>query len=92
DWVDDPDSRVKIIRTVWADLRGVVRMAGRLVSGAARVSVPGRSRIAQLKPGLVGQLPSFAALGFLGTLAYFGLHIGLHMGLVAFHLVVGQIR
>ncbi|MGH7882041.1 MAG: dolichyl-phosphate beta-glucosyltransferase, partial [Candidatus Dormibacteraceae bacterium] len=24
DWVDDPDSRVKIIRTVWADLRGVV--------------------------------------------------------------------
>ncbi|MGH7881816.1 MAG: glycosyltransferase [Candidatus Dormibacteraceae bacterium] len=83
DWVDDPDSRVKIIRTVWADLRGVVRMAGRLVSGAARISVPRRSRIAQPKPGLVGQLPSFAVIGAACTLAYFGLYLGLRMEMSA---------
>jgi putative flippase GtrA len=27
DWVDDPDSRVDIIRTAWDDLRGVARLA-----------------------------------------------------------------
>lgn len=26
-WVDDPDSRVRILRTIWQDLRGVCRMA-----------------------------------------------------------------
>jgi glycosyltransferase involved in cell wall biosynthesis len=30
DWVDDPDSRVRILRTAWADLRGVGRL---LVTG-----------------------------------------------------------
>ena len=27
DWVDDDDSRVKILRTAWDDLRGVARLA-----------------------------------------------------------------
>src|SRR4051812_37074499 len=27
DWVDDPDSRVDILRTAWTDLRGVARLA-----------------------------------------------------------------
>jgi glycosyltransferase involved in cell wall biosynthesis len=26
DWVDDPDSRVDVVRTAWGDLRGVARM------------------------------------------------------------------
>jgi putative flippase GtrA len=26
DWVDDPDSRVEIVRTAWGDLRGVARL------------------------------------------------------------------
>jgi glycosyltransferase involved in cell wall biosynthesis len=26
DWVDDPDSRVKLLRTAWADFRGVMRL------------------------------------------------------------------
>ena len=29
DWVDDPDSRVDIVRTAWDDLRGVARLAWR---------------------------------------------------------------
>jgi glycosyltransferase involved in cell wall biosynthesis len=28
DWVDDPDSRVRIVRTAYADLRGVARLLG----------------------------------------------------------------
>jgi glycosyltransferase involved in cell wall biosynthesis len=37
DWVDDPDSRVDISRTVWADLRGVARlMVHRSTKPAAR--------------------------------------------------------
>jgi glycosyltransferase involved in cell wall biosynthesis len=27
DWIDDPDSRVDIVRTAWTDLRGVARLA-----------------------------------------------------------------
>jgi len=30
DWVDDPDSRVRIVRTAWQDLRGVARLRRRL--------------------------------------------------------------
>ena len=29
DWVDDPDSRVDVVRTAWDDLRGVARLAWR---------------------------------------------------------------
>lgn len=35
DWVDDPDSRVELLPTAMADLRGVVRMSRRLGSFAA---------------------------------------------------------
>lgn len=28
-WVDDPDTRVRIMRTAWKDLRGVARLRGR---------------------------------------------------------------
>ena len=37
DWVDDPDSRVDIVRTAVADLKGVARL---LVAGPSRVSWP----------------------------------------------------
>jgi len=36
DWVDDPDSRVDIVATALADLRGVVRLNRALGSGAQR--------------------------------------------------------
>ncbi|HKE76034.1 MAG TPA: bifunctional glycosyltransferase family 2/GtrA family protein [Acidimicrobiales bacterium] len=38
DWVDDPDSRVDVVRTAGDDLRGVARMLGRLWRG--RVMLP----------------------------------------------------
>ena len=33
DWVDDPDSRVDIVATAVADLKGVARVLGGLASG-----------------------------------------------------------
>jgi putative flippase GtrA len=69
DWVDDPDSRVDIIRTAVADLRGMARVARRAASGAFRVPVPARSRDARLPAGMRGQLPSFAVIGAVSTVA-----------------------
>ena len=76
DWVDDPDSRVDIVSTAMADLRGVARMGRAL----ARGELPLRELRAQLGrapievPGvpesLARQAIRFAAIGVLSTLAY----------------------
>ncbi|WP_105968746.1 dolichyl-phosphate beta-glucosyltransferase [Streptomyces geranii] len=42
DWVDDPDSRVDIVRTALDDLRGVRRMLRAGVTGRTRIPVPRR--------------------------------------------------
>ncbi len=39
DWVDDPDSRVDVMGTALADLRGVARLAWRFSTGRARVDL-----------------------------------------------------
>ena len=74
DWVDDPDSRVDIVATAAADLRGV----GRLVRGFARGSIPVNTIAAQLSSGrsaaapgsLLRQVVRFGAIGVTSTLAY----------------------
>ena len=72
DWVDDPDSRVDIVDTALADLRGVARMAGALVRGR----LPVRELRSQLgrhpsPPGsFVRQAIRFGAVGVVSTLAY----------------------
>ena len=38
DWVDDPDSRVDIVATAVADLKGVARVLGGLISGRIPVA------------------------------------------------------
>jgi hypothetical protein len=38
DWVDDPDSRVDIVATAVADLKGVARVLGGLASGRIPVA------------------------------------------------------
>lgn len=71
DWVDDPDSRVDIVRTVLDDLKGMTRVARRTMTGAGRVDhLPTRVQQAQLPPGLGWQLASFAVVGTLSTLAF----------------------
>ncbi|MFI2713659.1 glycosyltransferase [Micromonospora sp. NPDC018662] len=77
DWVDDPDSRVDIVATALADLRGIGRLARSLVTGAlplARLRAQlGRAPLSPPTPvpvGLPRQLVRFAAVGVASTLAY----------------------
>ncbi len=69
DWVDDPDSRVDIVRTALDDLRGIARVGRRVLSGAFRVPVPRRMEEARLPHGMRRQLPSFAVIGVFSTAA-----------------------
>jgi putative flippase GtrA len=74
DWVDDPDSRVDIVATAAADLKGI----GRLLRGFANGSIPVNTIAAQLgssrrsaAPGsLLRHAVRFAAVGVVSTLAY----------------------
>ncbi|GAA3142174.1 bifunctional glycosyltransferase family 2/GtrA family protein [Nonomuraea roseoviolacea] len=84
DWVDDPDSRVDVLRTALDDLRGMARVARRTLSGAARIPVPLRVRQAELPRGMARQLPRFAVVGVLSTLAYLLLFSGLRQAVPAF--------
>jgi putative flippase GtrA len=78
DWVDDPDSRVDIVRTARDDIRGMWRVARRTLSGATRVPLPPRGRPArnpQQPPGTRRQLGSFAVIGAASTAAYLVLYL-----------------
>ncbi|MEW1912734.1 dolichyl-phosphate beta-glucosyltransferase [Kitasatospora sp. NPDC085895] len=77
DWVDDPDSRVDIVRTALDDLRGMARVARRSLSGAGVVQPPERPGQDRLPPGLGWQLASFAVVGTVSTLAYVLLYLGM---------------
>jgi putative flippase GtrA len=76
DWVDDPDSRVDIISTAMADLRGVARVGRALVRGDLPVrelrQELGRGSL--IVPGvpdsLARQAIRFGIVGVLSTLAY----------------------
>jgi putative flippase GtrA len=79
DWVDDPDSRVDILRTARDDLRGVVRLGRALVSGRmplAEVTARlGRTTAAGASGALGSQVALFAVVGGLSTLAYAVLYL-----------------
>ncbi|MDG9674357.1 glycosyltransferase family 2 protein [Micromonospora sp. DH14] len=86
DWVDDPDSRVDIVATALADLRGVGRLGRALLTGALPLAdlraqlgrapltgpcaQPGAALPGQMPVGLPRQLVRFAAVGLASTLAY----------------------
>ncbi|WP_422741505.1 glycosyltransferase [Micromonospora sp. WMMD754] len=78
DWVDDPDSRVDIVATALADLRGIGRLARALLTGALPLprlrAQLGRAPLpappAQVPVGLPRQLVRFAAVGVASTVAY----------------------
>jgi putative flippase GtrA len=78
DWVDDPDSRVKVVATALADLRGIARMRWGLARGTLRVPRLG-SPAPPDGPGraLHRQLARFVAVGVASTVAYVGLYVGL---------------
>lgn len=81
DWVDDTDSRVDIVSTATADLKGIAR----LLRGFARGSIPVQILAAQLgsrdsaAPGsLLRQTVRFATVGIASTAAYLLLFMLLH--------------
>jgi putative flippase GtrA len=78
DWVDDPDSRVDIVATAFADLRGIARVGralatGRLPLAELRAQL-GRGALpappAGVPRALPRQLVRFAAIGAVSTVAY----------------------
>jgi len=89
DWVDDPDSRVKVVATALADLRGIARLRWGLSRGTIRVPrlggrvPPGRPGEPARRGGLYRQLARFLAVGVASTLAYVVLYLGLRTGLSA---------
>ena len=78
DWIDDPDSRVDIVATALADLRGIVRLTRGLTSGslpmaqlrAALLTSDAAAPVEGVPPGLPRQLGRFAVIGALSTIAY----------------------
>jgi putative flippase GtrA len=71
DWVDDPDSRVDVVATAVADLRGIARVGRDLVAGRLPLREIGEHlRTDAPTAGLTGQLIRFAAVGLASTAAY----------------------
>jgi putative flippase GtrA len=81
DWVDDPDSRVDIVRTAVADLRGMGRLGWALLRGrvplAEVTGALGRTTARSAGGRLSAQMVVFALIGILSTLAYGVLYVGL---------------
>ena len=77
DWIDDPDSRVDILATAVADLKGIWRLAKGFGSGG----IPVQAIVAQFgdragqSRSLLRQTVLFATIGILSTLAYLGLFL-----------------
>ncbi|MFZ1669570.1 MAG: bifunctional glycosyltransferase family 2/GtrA family protein [Candidatus Nanopelagicales bacterium] len=65
DWTDDPDSRVDIVATALADLRGIKRMALRGMQGQVPIAL-----IESTPPGLPNQLVRFLLVGVASTIAF----------------------
>jgi putative flippase GtrA len=90
DWVDDPDSRVDIVSTAIADLRGIARLGRALATGALPVAQLRRelgrsplSTVDGVPSGLPRQMVRFAAIGVVSTLAYLVLFFVLRQGMSA---------
>jgi putative flippase GtrA len=82
DWIDDPDSRVDIVRTAIDDLKGVARVGRALLTGALPLhrlrAQLGRAELPGVQPGLIRQLLRFGAIGVASTLAYLALYVLMH--------------
>ncbi|WP_336213013.1 glycosyltransferase [Nonomuraea sp. LPB2021202275-12-8] len=86
DWVEDLDSRVRVVRTAVDDLKGLARLAWSMSRGRAAVEVPRPAEPAPTHPDAVVAAPraatlakfaSFAAVGAFTTLLYALLYLPL---------------
>jgi len=74
DWIDDLDSRVDIVPTVLADLRGIWRLSTGFARGEIKVPEL-RSQFRVSPGGLPVQVLSFGAIGAMSTVAYVVLYL-----------------
>ncbi|MFD7527870.1 glycosyltransferase [Streptomyces sp. NPDC059849] len=70
DWVDDPDTRVDILATALADLRGIARISGALARGTLPPAGSLRDGGAATPGGITTQLLRFTAVGAVSTLVH----------------------
>jgi putative flippase GtrA len=80
DWVDDPDSRVDVVRTALDDLRGIRRVAFAFWTGRTDRDVDADLAGLERRPppaGTGGELVAFATVGAVSTVAYFVLFLAL---------------
>src|SRR5579859_1526046 len=63
DWTDDPDSRVDIIATALADLRGIARVGYGLARGNIKVPLLRSDKDMSQPTSLAWQVPRFLAIG-----------------------------
>jgi putative flippase GtrA len=75
DWVDDADSRVDVVGTAAADLRGMWRVARTLATGRASVDL--RKTDDPVDDDLGGQLARFASIGVVSTIVFAVLFVAL---------------
>ncbi len=68
DWIDDPVSRVDIVSTATADLKGVWRMVRRFARGDGEIDRPPDA--VPVDPGLGHQLVRFASVGVVSTVVF----------------------
>jgi putative flippase GtrA len=85
DWIDDLDSRVDIIATALADLRGMARLGAGLARGSIRVPRLRGPVLAGGRPaaGLLLQIARFTVIGVVSTIAYVALFLLLRLVLPA---------
>ncbi|MFJ4712800.1 glycosyltransferase [Streptomyces sp. NPDC088785] len=84
DWIDDPDSSVRIVRTAADDLKGVWRVGRALTTGSLPLDRlarpfgddPRDRRLPGVPKGLARQLVGFCVVGALSTLFYLLLYSG----------------
>jgi putative flippase GtrA len=78
DWVDDPDSRVDIVATAVADLKGVWRLGRDLTTGrlpVAELRTQMRHPEVRSSATFTGQAVRFATVGVASTAAYLLLYV-----------------
>lgn len=76
DWIDDPDSRVRVVATALADLKGVWRMSRQFLHGGGFVH--GGGIVETERPrGLREDFTRFASVGTASTVAWAALTAGL---------------